>query len=182
MRPLVVETRHRPSHSSSSTAARDRAQISVRRRRHADRATLRRDADRAELPRSSTLPDSVPTITSAPAGHRTSTASDGRRGPDLDGTVPRRLGDATTIDDHVRRGSAVTLTPPETALIRTRSARRRAARPWRILASPAWFTLHMSSADAERTDASAPVDLAGSARGWHGVQLAVLAFIGVCGS
>jgi hypothetical protein len=39
----------------------------------------------------------------------------------------------------------------------------------------------MSSADAERTDASTPVDLAGSARGWHGVQLAVLAFIGVCG-
>ena len=39
----------------------------------------------------------------------------------------------------------------------------------------------MSSADAERTDASTPVDLASSARGWHGVQLAVLAFIGLCG-
>lgn len=36
-------------------------------------------------------------------------------------------------------------------------------------------------ADAERSDGSLLADVSGSARGWHGVQLAVLAFIGLCG-
>jgi hypothetical protein len=43
------------------------------------------------------------------------------------------------------------------------------------------FNTWMDAGEAERSDGSALAALTRSARGWHGVQLAVLAFIGLCG-
>ena len=100
MRPLELEIAAPPDALVDFDAARHGAQISVGDRRHADRAALRRDADRAELTAQLDLPDTVPTMTSLPAGQRTSTASDGRPA-DLDRSVPRRLGDPTAVDDDV---------------------------------------------------------------------------------
>ena len=39
----------------------------------------------------------------------------------------------------------------------------------------------MDAGEADRVDGSSLVDVTRAARGWHGVQLAVLAFIGLCG-
>jgi hypothetical protein len=39
----------------------------------------------------------------------------------------------------------------------------------------------MDAGDAERPEGGPTPDVSNSARGWHGVQLAVLAFIGLCG-
>jgi hypothetical protein len=44
-----------------------------------------------------------------------------------------------------------------------------------------WFTDHMEVDDSGRSERGALAELGRSARGWHGVQLAVLAFIGLCG-
>lgn len=44
-----------------------------------------------------------------------------------------------------------------------------------------WFTGRMDVDDSGRSDRRALSDLSRSARGWHGVQLGVLAFIGLCG-
>jgi hypothetical protein len=43
------------------------------------------------------------------------------------------------------------------------------------------FNGRMDAGDAERPEGSSLADVTRSARGWHGVQLAVLAFIGLCG-
>jgi class 3 adenylate cyclase len=120
IRPLVFETRQRPSHSSSST----------------DPETVRRSALAAaptrieplcevtltapKRPCNSTRPDRVPTITSAPGGHRTTTDDDR---PALTSTAPSAEASAepprsTTTSS---RGSAITVTRPDVALIRRRT-------------------------------------------------------------
>ena len=66
-----------------------------------DRAALRRDADRAEAPPSSTPPDRVPMMTSAPIGHLTWTEFEARTA--RISTAPSAVvdGGATAIDDHI---------------------------------------------------------------------------------
>ena len=138
MRPLVVEIRHGPSHSSSSTAP------ETVRRSASDTLATRIDplsdvtATAPNLPLSSTLPDWVPTITSAPTGHLTATSSDPRRGPtstDPSSAVAATPPRSTPTSE---RDSAMTLTRPENAPTRTRSgAGIRSAMPTIVARRPA---------------------------------------------
>ena len=121
MRPLVVETRHRPSHAPTSTPPETV-------RRSASATTGTRIEPLCDVmptvpkwPFSSTLPDRVPMMTSAPAGHRTCTEFDARSG--RISNVPSAVVTAAPPRSTTTSGraSAVTLTPPETALMRKRT-------------------------------------------------------------
>ena len=113
MCPLVVETRHRPSHPSSSTPPE-----TVRRSASATVSTRteplgRRDSDRAEKA------DQLNATRSGPdydvGALRTShvSESEGRPARILDCSVSGGDDGATAIDDDVRAGFEVTLTPPD---------------------------------------------------------------------
>ncbi len=121
MRPLVVETRHRPSHSTISTVPE-----TVRRSASATVATRIEPLcdvtpTMPRRPESSTRPDRVPMTTSAPSGHLTSSESEGRLA--WISTVPSAVSTAEPPRSTTTsvRGSAVTLTAPDTALIRRRN-------------------------------------------------------------